>query len=313
MAAVPTLRLAVTCTLAALALAACGTSDAPGTPAATSTSTSASKSAKSGPARPEDELPKPKCPSSAGAKLPGPDIVGLKLGMSFDEALNHARCAMPDAVVGFAPRWFQQLQTGATTLEKQAFTIQRGDTSECVFRQLGDAAKCGLGRRVWDHVDEMISVATPGLNGRQKVVGVWRTQNWKVGEMPSRDTVRQALRDKYGPEGEFVDGQYARMNWRRDAAGAPLRAGDPTFEQCYGIAARAASPQGWREGCGLAISAEIVAPRDNPDLVESLHVGMAHHENLLNSGDAMQAELDRLDAERRRTEVKNASGAAPTL
>lgn len=311
MSPVPTLRLALTCTLAALALAGCGKPDAQGTPAATASSPS--KSARSGPARPEDELPKPRCPSHAGAKLPGPDVVGLKLGMGFDAALNHARCAMPDAVVGFQPRWFQQLQTGATTLEKQGFTLQRGDTSECVFRQLGDAAKCGLGRRVWDHVDEMISVATPGLDGRQTVVAIWRSQNWQPGEMPSRDTVQKALRDKYGPEGEFADGQRARMSWRHDTAGEPLRASNPLFQRCYGINARADSSQRWSEGCGLSITAELVAPRDNPGLVQSLHVGMAHQENLLNYGEAMQAELDRLDAERRRTEVQNASGAAPTL
>lgn len=306
------IRPVVACALTALVLAACGGDERQTTSAAESTA-SAAKAGRSTPPRPEDELPKARCPSKAGAKVAGPDIVGLKLGMSFDDALNHARCAMPEGVIGFTPRWFQQIRAGSVTLERQAFTIQRGDTSECVYRQIGDAAKCGLGRRVWDHVDEMIHVASPGLDGRQTVVGIWRTQNWKAGEMPTRDAVLSALRDKYGREGELTNQQHGTVSWRYDANGAPLGASDPQFQQCYGIAARAGSSQSWREGCGLSITADLVPPRDNPQLVQSLHVGMAHQQRLLEYGDAMQAELDRMDAERRRAEVERASGAAPTL
>jgi hypothetical protein len=305
---------ALPCLVAAIAIAGCGGDEK--TPAIAASSAATSKpanSSKAPPTRPEDELPKARCPSKAGASLPGPDVVGLKLGMSFDEALNHARCAMPDGVIGFSPRWFDRMQMHGIALEKQGFTIQRGETSECVFRQLGDAAKCGLGRRVWDHVDETIRVASPGLDGRQTVVGLWRQQNWKPGQMPSRDAVLNALREKYGREGELRDEQYNTVSWRYDAAGQPLQSSDPQFQQCYGISARADGSQAWREGCGLSITADLIPPRDNPDLVQTLHVGMVHQENLLRYGDAMQAELDRLDAERRSAEVARGSGAAPTL
>jgi hypothetical protein len=298
---------------AATLLTACGGSgDAPQSASGDKAPAAAAKAAKAAPSRPEDELPAARCPSTAGASLPGPDIVGLKLGMGFDEALNHARCAMPEGVFGFTPRWFQQLQTGSVQLERQGFTIQRGDTSECVFKQIGDAQKCGLGRRVWDHIDELVSVASPGLDGRQAVAGIWRQQHWKPGDMPSRAAVLQALRDKYGREGELTEQQHGTLSWRYDPAGNPLAATDPLFQQCYGIRARPGT-QSWSEGCGLSISADLVPPRDNPELVQSLYVGIAHQENLLKLGDAMQAELDRIDAERRASEVEQASGAAPTL
>jgi hypothetical protein len=306
------LLVALSGLVATLALAGCGGGENPSASVGSPTAGSGpAKRSRASPPRPEDELPKARCPSNAGASLPGPDVVGLKLGMSFDEALNHARCGMPEGVVGFQPRWFQQIRPGSTTLEKQAFVIQRGDTSECVFRSLGDAAKCGLGRRVWDHVDEQIVVASPGLVGRQTVVGIWRQQHWKPGEMPSRDAVLNALRDKYGREGESTTQPHGTAGWRYDTAGNPLT-GD-AFQQCYGIAARAGSSQAWREGCGLSITADLVPPRDNPDLVQSLYVGMAHQERMLAYGDAMQAELDRLDAERRRAEVARGADSAPAL
>lgn len=296
-------------------LAACGKEEPPKPAAPAKTATAASKPAKQAAApRPEDLLPKPKCPARGGAALPGPDIVGLKLGMRFDEALEHARCTVSDGVLAFSPRWFQQMRTGAVTLEKQAFTIQRGDTSDCDYRKIGDAQKCGLGRRVWDHVDEMIHVATPGLNGRQTVVGIWRHQNWKPGQMPSRASVLKALRDKYGPEGGITSqGRFETVSWRQDSAGRALTKADPQFEQCFGPNARAGGSHFWKEGCGLTITVDILAPRDNPELVESLYVGLMHQEQLLHYGDAMQAELDRLDAARRKSEVDKAGGTAPKL
>lgn len=305
---IPALALALAASAALLG--ACGGNDA--SPPKPGPTVSAAKGEKKPSTRPEDNLPKAKCPSKAGDTLPGPDIVGLKLGMSFDDALNHARCAMPDGVIGFNPRWFQQMRTGSVQLEKQGFTIQRGETSECVFKSLGDAQKCGLGRRVWDHVDEVISVGSPGVDGRQTVIGIWRTQNWKPGTMPSREAVLGALRDKYGREGELTDNPHGTVSWRYDTAGEPLTKSNPLFDQCHGIRARAGSLS-WREGCGLSIAAYLVPPRDNPELVQTLHVGIAHQENLLRYGDDMQAELDRLDAERRRQEVDKAATSAPKL
>ncbi|MBX3603380.1 MAG: hypothetical protein KIS83_14815 [Rubrivivax sp.] len=295
-----------------LLLASCGKEEPAATPKPAAAAAKAAPTRAAAPARPEDALPAPRCPSKAGAQLPGPDIVGLKLGMSFDEALNHARCAMPDGVVGVSHRWFQQMRTGSTALQNQGFTVQRGETSDCDYRKIGDAQKCGLGRRVWDHVAELISVASPGVDGRQAVVGIWRQQHWKPGEMPAREAVLTALRDKYGREGELTNQPHGTVSWRYDAAGNPLAGNDPRFQECFGIRARTGN-QSWREGCGLSISADLVPPRDNPQLVQSLYVGIAHQERLLAVGDAMQAELDRLDAERRAGEVQRAAGAKPKL
>ncbi|MBX3638516.1 MAG: hypothetical protein KF683_24365, partial [Rubrivivax sp.] len=149
-------------------------------------------------------------------------------------------------------------------------------------------------------------------DGQQKVAAIWRQQHWKPGQMPTRDSVLQALRDKYGREGELRNDPHGTVSWRYDAAGNPLARGDRLFEQCHGIRARPGS-QGWSEGCGLTISADLVPARDNPQLVQSLYVGIAHQERLLHLGHAMQAELDRLDAERRAGEVQRASGNAPRL
>ncbi len=299
---------------AACLVAACGDAPSPGPAVAPGTpaSVQAVKTAKASPAGPEDALPPPRCPPVTRPGGTGPDIVGLRLGMPLDEALNLARCALPDGVLSLQPRWFQQLRTGSVTLGNQAFAIQRGETSPCEFRKLGDAMKCGPGRRVWHHVDELVSVAAPGLDGRQAVAGIWRQQHWKAGEMPAREAVLQALRDKYGREGALRDDPHGTLAWRNAVDGTPLAAGDPRFEACAGIRARPGS-QHWREDCGLSISADVVPARDNPQLVQSLYVGMAHQARLLQIGDAMQAEIDRLEAARQAGELQRAAGATPRL
>ncbi|MCP5285744.1 MAG: hypothetical protein H6933_12675 [Burkholderiaceae bacterium] len=306
--------------VAAVLAVACGDATPPAAPAQPSASPAPAADRASKPprttadARPEDTLPPPRCPPAAAgpARAGAPDIVGLRLGMGFDEALNHARCAVDGGVLAYQPRWFQQLRTGNVKLERQGFSVQRGETSDCVFKNLGDAMKCGVGRRVWHHVDEMITAATPGLDGRQVLAGIWRQQHWRPGQMPSRDAVLQALRDKYGREGELRHDPHGTVAWRYAPDGKPLTPRDPLFGTCAGIRARPGS-QGWREGCGLSISADLVPPADNPDLVQSLYVGMAHQDELMRIGDAMQAEIDRLEAERRAGEVQRSEGAKPRL
>lgn len=296
---------------AALLLAGCGDKKAepePPKPAAAKPAPTRTAAA-----RPEDSLPAPRCPPPASTAPAGPDVVGLRLGMGFDEALNHARCQMPGAVLAVSPRWLQQVRSGGITLEKQAFTIQRGEARDCDFRKLDELQRCGLGNRLWTHVAELIHVATPGAPGDQAVAGLWREQHWKPGEMPSRSAVIEALREKYGREGQLTRQPHGTMSWRHDAAGQPLAASHPQFNACYGITARHAGHQSWREDCGLSISVDIVPPRDNPELVQSLFVAIVHQRGLLEIGDAMQARLDRMDAARRASEVQKAGGNAPRL
>lgn len=304
---------AARCAGLSVALSLCLTACGDAKPPASTPSPSAAAPRPAAVPRPEDQLPAPQCPPRATTAAAGPDIVGLRLGMGFDEALNHARCAVQDGTVGFSPRWYPQLRPGRVVLERQMFTVQRGDTVDCSFRQLGDAQKCGLGRREWRHIDEQITVAAPGLPGRQTVQALWRQQHWKPGQMPSRDAVLTALRDKYGPESALRSDQHGTVVWRQDAAGRRLVPPDPRYDQCHGPAARATSSQGWREGCGFTVTADLVPPRDNPALVQSLYVGLMHQEQLLRHGDALQAELDRVEAERRRSELQQAGGNTPKL
>lgn len=258
---------------------------------------------------------KPKCPAKVNKDLTGPDIAGFKLGMTFAEAENAIACQMPDSLVTYENEFFStySLKTGTMRLEKQIITAQTGESSECSYGSYDAMQKCGAGNRQWDFVAEKITLATPGVPGNQKVHGVWRTQNWKEGEMPAKDTVLAALTEKYGPyqqyEGRDANyfGYINEYNWATDSAGNVLSEVHPLFNQCAnGVNGRGDEHQSWTNGCGLSITAMVRTFRSNPDVVEELSVGMFDQNALYEYGEQFQNELNEIENQRRSEELEKA-------
>ncbi|GAB4138416.1 MAG: hypothetical protein Kow00104_21050 [Rhodothalassiaceae bacterium] len=319
-------RLLALLSLCALALAACGEA---GTPERDGDATADGRAAGAGGDRPakaaaaqtaEDALPRLKCPAKVDRALEGPDIVGLKLGMSRDSALMLVRCHMKDeGHLAFEKTWLPKINSHQLALGPQAFSIQRGDSSPCSFRTYQDMQKCGRGNRVWDFVSESITVAAPGLPGSETVVGIWRTQGFRPGEMPVADDLKAALVRKYGPfQWEDVrtsrNGNYNELGWQFDLAGQPVTSGNPLFAQCArNIASKIDRGASWTEGCGLTIRAEIAHSAENPALARELSIGMLHQDDLFAYGNAIQAELDRIEEERRAAELARQKSSAPDV
>ncbi|MEH6488454.1 hypothetical protein [Hyphomonas oceanitis] len=302
-------------------MAACGGSDASGEPSqgavATGDSPQAAPEAKESA---DHGLGKLKCPAKIRTQTKGPDIIGLKLGMSRDEAVNIVRCHADDAYIEFEDRWFEPrgFNMHETTLEKQAFVALSGETSACDYSSFDRMQRCGAGGRQWDHVSEKIKVATPGIPGGETVVGVWRTQTFKEGETPAVDSVIAALTKKYG---RFQVRQVDHVNnnlwsdrielaWVRDADDTPLSEADPALGACArNVRARVDEGQVWRDGCGLTIAATLLAPRTNPAVVGEFSVGMMNQGALYAYQEALQLQLDDIETKRRANELEKAQSS----
>lgn len=309
----------------ALAVSACGGSDAAG-----ENTTQAGKAKESSGGKPAaasaqgaeagDGLGKLKCPAKVGKGLDGPDIIGVKLGMSRDEALNVVRCHAEDAYIAFEDRWFDpySFKTHQLKLEKQVFVAQSGETSPCDYSSFNGMQKCGLGQRAWDFVSEKIKVATPGVPGEEKVVGVWRTQTYKEGETPAVETVVAALTKKYGPyQRRVVDpvnnnlwSNRIEIAWVSGVDGEPMSEANPIFLNCaVNVRARVDDGQVWQDGCGLNIAVTLLTPRANPDVVGEFSVGMMNQSSLYAYQEEMQLRLDDIEAKRRSDELENAKSS----
>lgn len=288
--------------LAAL-LAACGKAPppAPAAPAARATVAAATTPA---------GLAQARCPAKVDSALSGPDIVGLKIGMTAADALNAVRCRQPDAVLVFQDRWIQQLNSYGLRLGHQSLEARSGDHEACGVKSFSDGLRCGEGGRVWKFVGESVFVATPGVPGRETVQGIWRVQRFRDGELPPADAVLKALIDKYGaPQQQQRDAAgNAYLYWVRDPQGQPLA--PARVAACAGVQARGDAAQRWSEGCGVTVAAQLQAPRDNPALAREVHVGLLNQQQLIDYGRRLQDELVALDKARRAQELDKAAQAA---
>jgi len=181
--------------LAAAALAAaCGKNEAPAAkparPAAATTTAAAAAEAA------------PDCPPPKSAAPAGPDVIGVRLGMTRDEAINVVRCQSPQARLSKSDRWVDRLDTHGQKLGAQQFSARSGVTEPCDYKKfaLGEMQRCE-GNIMWKKVTEVVTVATPGVPGQEKVQGMWRTQRFADGEMPTVAAAVEALQAKYGAGG----------------------------------------------------------------------------------------------------------------
>jgi hypothetical protein len=293
--------------LGALAVAACGNSEPP-RPALPA------KSAAKAPDKPSDGLPPPDCSVKVDRDLTGPDIVGMKLGMAREDALNFARCLNKDTFVSFEGTWIQGLRSYGIKLAPQVFVAQVGDSRPCKYSSMDEMNKCGAGNRAWTHVAEKITVVSPGVPGREKVLGIWREQHFKPGAMPEAQALLPALVQKYGPP--QVTQQHAsnwmRMDWLHDTSGTPIAQGQ-RGPHCRSISARGNESHSWSDACGLTITALVVLSPENPLLAKELNVGMLHQQQLYRTGQSLQAQLQAMEQQRRQQEAEQGKGTAANV
>lgn len=263
-----------------------------------------------------------RCPANVRKELEGPDIIGLKLGMTLDEALHTARCALgEDAVVKTGNHWLKKpdgryIDTYGIELGTQTFTVKKGDHRPCNYQREWQSCE---GAHKWEHVDEIVIVAVPGAPGSETAMAMWRTQNFREGQMPPVQSLLDALVAKYGePQHvETSDRQYGYsvgyrdLGWVRDQRGSPLADSNPLFRQCMGaISGRGESTNvSWRDGCGLNVWARVYLSGQNPGLAMELNMGMVQQSDLWAHGEATQAELQQLGKARRDAEVQKAGDA----
>lgn len=301
-----------------LALAACGGAGdgGAGDPAGTAEPTAAAPGAAG--ADDEREEAALRCPDASGAAAAGPDIVGVRLGMTVDEALAAARCALgEDARVKTAQRWLDRLETYGVELGTQSFTLHKGDHRPCNYQR--EWQECD-GDRKWTHVDEVLVVATPGAPGKETARAIWRTQHFREGRMPAVQAVLDALVAKYGAPQWTEESDrpwshsagYRELRWVRDRRGAPLADPNPLFRQCDGaIHGRDEQTSAmWRDGCGLTIRARVLLSGKNPGLALELQTAMLEQSQMYAHVEAMKSELQQLGQARRDDEVRQAGDAS---
>lgn len=312
-------------------LSACGSKDAQDRPESREAPPSAAAAAASGNATASqvaaEARGKLKCPArpktpvrAAGA--PVDDVVGVRPGMAYEEAVDLVLCAHELLVVRDAGRNFQ-IQTFGQKLRQgfvASFARERVQkSSQDILRDLQDGAMARGNNRATRDVNPGESkwyVATMGLPGQEKVISVAREEWFEEGRLPTFASVEQALVGKYGTPTHRIDRgtREAYLTWAHDLRQRPLTETSPLYSQCPGNADPDA-PNSFSPDCGLVVNASIGRARDNQELAAYVQVTVVDQAGGYQAITDTEQALQQQEAQRRSEEVERASknASSPTL
>jgi hypothetical protein len=253
------------------------------------------------------------------AKAPADDVLGVRPGMSYEEAANVVMCSHDLMVVQPDGRGFQ-IQTFGVTL-RQGFAARIAQpriekTSRQILQEMQDNAMGRSGNRVREDMkpgDSKWYVGTMGLPGKERVIHVAREEWFAEGRNPPSESVEQALIKKYGtPTRRRPPSSGMRyLTWAYDPLGRPITETSPLFNRCSGVA----DPDGganFSPDCGKVITAQIFPLPDNPDLSRFFQVGVVDQAGGYEALTATERALQQMDAARKAQQVQDAAKNADT-
>ena len=259
-------------------------------------------------------------PRASGA--PVDDVLGVRPGLSYDEALNAVLCThdllVPQADItrGFNIKTQgQKLRQGfgarfaEPRVEWSAKRAKIESMDEIVARS-GNAARQDMkpGQAKW-------FVGTMGLPGQERVINLARDEWFEAGANPTIASVELALATKYGKPTKRQNSNGQRyFTWSYDPANRQITETSPLFNRCGGSASPGAGVN-LSPDCGTVVSALILPLRENPDLAASMQVGVVNQAGGYELVTATEQGLQQAEQQRRAQETAKAakSAAAPKL
>lgn len=258
-------------------------------------------------------------PRAEGA--PVDDVVGVRPGMTYEEAANVVMCTNDLMVVTGPTTSGFNIQTYGQTL-RQGFTARLAEprvekSSKQIMEEMQDDMMARSGNAVrYDLApgQSKWTVTTMGMPGEEKVIAAGREEWFEAGKNPPIAGVRDALLKKYGPV--TIDQSNAGQLWMRwvfDPFGRLATETSPIYSSCAGTGASGGvnlSPD-----CGIVVQAIAVPMPDNPELARSMDVGVVDQANGYELVTATEQKLEQMEQARRAQAVEDASknADAPTL
>jgi len=265
------------------------------------------------------------CPVDASPAPPGTpvdDIVGVRPGMTYEQAANAVMCSGPLLVVKPETGRGFDMQTYGQTI-RQGFSARFAEPRvQKTGRQLAqemEQAAMERGLNVVRHDmrpgQSKWFVGTMGMPGQEKVISAARDQWFDENRNPTIDSVEQALLAKYGtPTARTDHDTYHQLRWAHDPRGRLITETSPLYSRCQG----AADPDDGVQlsaDCGVVVAAMIIPLRSNPALAQNLQVGVVDQATGYQALTDTQQGLQAMDAARRAKQVQDASknAEAPQL
>lgn len=266
------------------------------------------------------------CPAhipAAASGAPVDDIVGVRPGITYEQAANAVMCSNPLLVVtpstdrGFQINTYGQAirqgfdaRLAQPKVEKTSKQILDDMNQEWLDRE-NNAVRQDLkpGEQKW-------FVSTMGMPGKEVVIGAARELWFAKDKNPTVDSIVAELSKKYGtPTRDRALESRAgerQLRWAYDPRGRRVTETSPLFNACHALA----DPnQGvdLSANCGVVIVADVIGLPSNPALAQYMQVRVvdesAGYALLTSTEDGLKA----LDAARRAKAVGDAAKNAPAV
>lgn len=247
-------------------------------------------------------------------KAPIDDVLGVRPGLTYEEAANVVMCSHDLMVVQPDGRGFQ-IQTYGAKL-RQGFAARLAQprvekTSKQIMQEMQDDAFGRSGNRVNHDMkpgDSKWYVGTIGMPGQERVINVAREEWFAEGKSPTSDSVEQALLKKYGTptRKQPPAGASRYITWAYDPFGRLITETSPLFNRCSGVA----SPDGganFSPDCGEVVVAQIFGMPDNPELAKYFQVGVVDQAGGYEALTATERALQQGDMTRKAQQVQDAA------
>ena len=303
------------------ALVACGSKSGPGTTTAGGGS-QAAQAANKGDATAEEVAEEMRgdvdCPAQVKtAKRAGDaavdDVVGVRPGLTYDEAANLVMCTHDLLVVQADGRGFQLPANGKDI--RQGFSARFAEprvvkSSEDYMREMSEEMMARSGNAVRQDMKPGQSkwyVGTIGMPGQERVISAAREEWFEEGRAPTVASVEQALIKKYGTptRSHHWDGGSVAITWARDPMGRPISETSPLYNSCTGVSA----PDGganFSPDCGTVVMAAVYPRADNRELGQMMQVGVVDQVGGYEGLQAVEKTLLAQEAQRKAQQVKDA-------
>jgi hypothetical protein len=246
---------------------------------------------------------------AAGA--PVDDVVGVRPGLTIDEAKNLVLCTHELLVAEEGSRQFN-MQTYGQTI-RQGFTAkfaEREKTADEVRKEFSEGWMDRAGNAVQQDMlpgHAKWYVAAMGMPGEERVIAVAREEWFAEGKNPTAASVADALVKKYGPPSRSRENANGgrTLDWIYDPRGRPVSETSPLF-RCMGIS----NPDGgtsFSPDCGLVVQAQVRTLGTNQQLAQSMEVGVIDQAGGYQAITATEQALQAGEAQRKAQEVEAAA------
>lgn len=263
------------------------------------------------------------CPAKASspraAAAPVDDVVGVRPGMSWDEAANFVMCDNPLLVVA-------ETKSRDFSINTYGAQIRQGFEAKFAEARVEKSGQEILKEMQEENMRRMSNAYTPplqpgqiryfvgtmGLPGQERVVSVAREEYFPAEKLPTAASIESALIAKYGPPATRAEAgpKLIVLGWGYDPIGRRVTETSPLFRQCTNMGASPDSSTSLSPDCGVTVAATIALSDQNPGLARSLAVasknGAEGYARLKNTEQALMQS----DAARKAEELKKASADA---